>query len=68
MLPYSARDPGSIPTTGAVRTEFVRSPRDHVGFRSGRSGFLPHSNDVRVCRLISLWYNCKMSLVRVGQC
>ncbi|XP_078270346.1 phosphatase and actin regulator 1 isoform X3 [Rhinoraja longicauda] len=35
LLPYSAcsfGDPGSIPTTGAVCTEFVRSPCDRVGF------------------------------------
>ncbi|XP_078285549.1 adhesion G protein-coupled receptor E1-like isoform X2 [Rhinoraja longicauda] len=32
LLPHSAGDPGSIPTTGAVCTEFVRSPRDLRGF------------------------------------
>ncbi|XP_055503942.1 monoglyceride lipase-like [Leucoraja erinacea] len=30
--PYGTRDPGSILTPGIVRTEFVRSPCDRVGF------------------------------------
>lgn len=32
LLPYSARDPGSIQTTDAASTEFGLSPQDLVGF------------------------------------
>lgn len=47
LLPYSTRDLGLILMTGAGHTQFVHSPYGHVGF-------LTHSKDVLVYRLINL--------------
>ena len=49
LLPYSARDPGSILTMGAVCTEFARSPRDLGGFSPGAPVSSLHAKGTQVC-------------------